>query len=64
MEIWVVVIVKSFVNKEAGFWLATQEWTTNQKPGKQFDTTLDMTTTHKFPPQVCQQQLKILGNFI
>ena len=33
-------------------WLAAQEWTTNKKPGQQVDTSLDMTTTHKFPPQV------------
>ena len=53
MEIlWVVVIVKSWVNKQAGFWLAAQEWTTNQKPGQQVDPTLDLTTTHKFPLQM------------
>ena len=32
-NLWVVVIVKSWVNKPAGSWLVTQEWTTNQKPG-------------------------------
>ena len=37
----VVVIVKSCVNKQAGSWLAGQEWTTNQKPGQQVDPTLD-----------------------
>ena len=39
--LWVVAIVKSFVNKQAGSWLLTQEWTTNQKPGQQVDPTLD-----------------------
>ena len=29
-----------------------QEGTTNQKPGQQVDPTFDMTTTHKFPPQL------------
>ena len=47
----VLVIVKSCVNKYAGSWLAAQEWATNLKPGQQVDLTLDMTTTHKFPPQ-------------
>ena len=28
-NLWVVVIVKSWVNKQAGSWLAAQEWTTN-----------------------------------
>ena len=38
----VVVIVKSCVKcKQAGSWLAVQEWTTNQKPGQQVDPTLD-----------------------
>ena len=45
----VVVIVKSWVNKQAGSWLAAQEWTTYQKPGQEVDPTLDMTTTHEFP---------------
>ena len=36
-----VVIVKSCVNKQTGSWLATQECTTNQEPGKQIDPTLD-----------------------
>ena len=36
----VVVIVKSCVNKQTGSWLAGQEWTTNQKPDQQVDTTL------------------------
>ena len=36
-----VVIVKSCVNNQAGSWLATQEWTTNQKQGQQVDPTLD-----------------------
>ena len=40
-NLWVVVIVKSWVNKLAGSWLAAQEWTTNQKPGQQVDPTLD-----------------------
>ena len=50
--LWVVVIVKSCVNKRAGSWLSAQEWTTNQKPGRQVDPALDVTTTHKFPPLV------------
>ena len=50
-NLWVVVIVKIWVNKQTGSWLAAQEWTTNQKPEQQVDPTLDMTTTHKFPPQ-------------
>ena len=37
----VVVIVKSFVKKQAGSWLAAQECTTNQKPGQQVDPTLE-----------------------
>ena len=41
-EYWVVVIAKSCVNKQAGSWLAAQEWTTNRKPGQQFDPTLDI----------------------
>ena len=44
-------LIRSQVNKQARFWLAAKEWTTNQKPGKQDDTTLDRTTTHKFPPK-------------
>ena len=40
-NLWVVVIVKSWVNKQPGSWLAAQEWTTNQKPGQQVDTTLE-----------------------
>ena len=36
-----VVIVKSWVSKQTGSWLAAQEWTTNQKPGQQIDPTLD-----------------------
>ena len=36
-----VVIVKSWVNKQAGSWLAAQQWTTNQMPGQQVDQTLD-----------------------
>ena len=40
-NLWVVVIVKSCVNKLAGSLLATQEWTTNEKPGQQVDPTLD-----------------------
>ena len=47
-NLWIVVIVKICVNKQADSWLAAQEWTTNQKPGQQVETTLDMTTTHKF----------------
>ena len=37
----VVVIVKSCVKKQAGSWLAIQEWTTNKKPIEQVDPTLD-----------------------
>ena len=40
-NLWVVVIVKNWVNKQAGSWLATQEWSTNQKLGQQVDPTLD-----------------------
>ena len=40
-NLWVGVIVKSWVNKQAGSWLATQEWSTNQKPGQQVDPILD-----------------------
>ena len=40
-NLWVAAIVKSCVNRQAGSWLAAQEWTTNQKPGQQVDTTLD-----------------------
>ena len=51
-NLWDVVIVKSWVNKQAGFWLAAQVWwTTKQKLGQQADPTLDMTTTRKFPLQ-------------
>ena len=51
-NLWVVVIVKSCVNKQAGSCLASQEWKTNQKPGQQVDPILDMTATHKFPLQI------------
>ena len=40
-SLWVVVIVKSCVNEQAGSWFATQEWTTNQEPGQQVEPTLD-----------------------
>ena len=40
-SLWVVVNVKSCVNKQAGSWSAAQEWTTNQKPDQQVDPTLD-----------------------
>ena len=43
-NLWVVVIVKSCVNKQAGSGSAAQEWTTNQKPGQQGGTTLDFDT--------------------
>ena len=51
-NLWVLVIFKSCVNKRAGSWFATQEGTTNQKPGQQVDPTFDNdAATHKFPPQ-------------
>ena len=40
-NLWIVVIVKSCFNQQAGSWLAAQEWTTNQKQGQQVDPTLD-----------------------
>ena len=55
-----VVIVKSYVNLQAGSWLAAQEWTTNQKPGQLIDPTLDMTTTHKLPSQTVYLQLQFI----
>ena len=45
-NLWDVVIVKSCVNIQAGSWLATHEWPTNQKAGQQVDPTLEFTTTH------------------
>ena len=30
-NLWVVVLVKSFVNKQVGSWLAAQEWTLNNQ---------------------------------
>ena len=52
MEIYELLsLSRAVVNKPAGSRLAiTQELTTNQKLGQQVDTTLDMTTTDKFPP--------------
>ena len=32
-NLWVVIFVKCWVNKQAGCWLAVHEWTTNQKLG-------------------------------
>ena len=40
-NLWVVDIVKRWVNKQAGSWLSTQEQTTDQKPGQQVDPTID-----------------------
>ena len=40
-NLWVVVIVKRCVNKQAGLWLAAKEWTTNQKPDYHVDPTID-----------------------
>ena len=36
----IVVMLKSWVNKQAGSWLAAQELTTNQEPGQLIDSTL------------------------
>ena len=52
--------VKHWVNKQAGSWSAAQEWTTNQRLGQQVDTTLDLTTTHKFSPELVARALHVV----
>ena len=52
-NLWVVVMVNRWVNKQAGSWLAAQDWSIpNQKPACLLTQLLTMTTTHKFPSQV------------